>query len=532
MYLELYTHSIKRLRGDVNLKISKKIVSIVLASIVVMTTTGCLNTNVGASSYSNGEKDIIRLAQNTDVKSFDPHQANDSSTSNATRHIFNTLIKLTPEDTFEGDLAESWEQVDDTTVKFKLKDGVKFHNGEILTSDDVKFSLERQKESSKVGHLVDMIESIEVIDDLNFIIHLNKKSSTLISSLSHIGGAILNKKSVEEIEASGKKIDENPIGTGPYKFEAWKPGDRFILIKFDDYFDGEVKNDGLEFRIIPEGSSRAIALETGEIDVLLNVDAVDYNRIRDNIDLVLNEYSPTTIEFLDMNNEKAPFDNKLVREAINYATDKASIIAVSTNGEAIKSEGIMGPTSIGYSNNVVNYDYNLKKAKSLLKQAGYDNNLEFTILASSDVRSKTAQVYQASLAEIGVKVNVEMMESGAMLEKQMNGDFQAAVRGWNPNAEPDNTFAPLYLTENKGSGGNRTFYSNEKVDSLIREGRIEQDEIKRNKIYEEIQQIITKDAAIAPIYTPLGAIGTSSKIEGLEIYPIGTHRYENISFKK
>lgn len=515
------------------MKIYKKIISTVLCSIILMTTTtGCLNTKVGESSYSNGELEIIRLAQNADVKSFDPHQANDASTANATRHIFNTLIKLTPENTFVGDLAESWEQVDDVTVKFKLKDGVKFHNGDTLTSEDVKFSLERQKESSKVGHLVDMIKSVEVVDNLNFIIHLNEKSSTLISSLSHIGGAILNKKSVEELEAKGKKIDDNPIGTGPYKFESWKPGDRFILMKFDDYFDGEVKNDGLEFRIIPEGSSRAIALETGEIDVLLNVDAVDYDRIRDNIDLELNEYDSTAIEFLDMNNEKAPFDNKLVREAINYATDKASIIAVSMEGEGIEAKGIMGPSSIGYTSNVTQYDYNLKKAKELLKEAGYDNNLEFTILASTDVKSKTAQVYQAALAEIGVKVNVEMMEAGAMLEKQMKGDFQAAVRGWSPNAEPDNTFAPLYLTENKGSGGNRTFYSNEKVDKLIQEGRVEQDQEKRNKIYEEIQQIVTKDAAIAPIYTPLGAIGTSNKIEGLEIYPIGTHRFEHISFKK
>lgn len=517
------------------MKKPRRIICTVLSTLMLMTaTTGCINNNAGGGSTSsgNGDSQIIRLAQSIDVKSFDPHQANDSSTSNATRHIFNTLIKLTENDEFEGDLAESWEYVDDTTVNFKLKEGVKFHNGEVLTSEDVKFSLERQKQSSRVGHLVDMIESVEVVDDLNFIVHLNQPSATLISSLSHIGGSILNKKHVEEVESSGKKIDENPIGTGPYKFESWKPGDRFVLSKFDEYFNGDVKNDGLEFRIIPEGSSRAIALETGEIDVLLSVDPVDYKRIRENKDLVLNEYEPTTIEFFDMNNEKAPFDNKLVREAMNYATDKDSIIEVSTSGEATPAKGLMGQSAIGFSSNVTNYEYNLEKAKELLKEAGYENGLEFSILVASDVRAKTAQVYQASLAEIGVKVNVEMMESGAMLDKQMKGDYQAAVRGWNPNAEPDNTFAPLYLSDNKGSGGNRTFYSNPKVDKLIKEGRVEQDQGKREKIYEEIQQIITEDAAIAPIYTPIGAIATKNNVKGLKIYSIGTHRYEEITISE
>ena len=170
----------------------KKLLSVLLAGAMAASLlTGC-----GSSSKTSGgadSKGTITIAVKSDISSFDPHNHNDSISATATRHIYNNLVRLTENNEFVGDLADSWEYTDDTTVAFTLKEGVKFQNGSVLTSEDVKYSLESQKESSRVGHLVSMIDSVEVVDATHFIIHLNTPSNALISSLNHSGCAILNK---------------------------------------------------------------------------------------------------------------------------------------------------------------------------------------------------------------------------------------------------------------------------------------------------------------------------------------------------
>ena len=156
------------------MKFYKKALALVLSTMLLGSVmVGC---GTSASSAAQGEDAIIKMAQSTDVISFDPHNHNDVSSSNVTRHVFSNLVKLTTDGEFVGDLAEGWEFLDDLNVKFTLKPDVKFHNGDVLTAEDVKFSLERQKNSSKVGHLVKMIDSVEVVDDLNVIIHMNEPS--------------------------------------------------------------------------------------------------------------------------------------------------------------------------------------------------------------------------------------------------------------------------------------------------------------------------------------------------------------------
>lgn len=510
------------------MKFYKKALALVLSTMLLGSVmVGC---GTSTSNAAQGEDAIIKMAQSTDVISFDPHNHNDVSSANVTRHVFSNLVKLTTDGEFVGDLAESWEFLDDLNVKFTLKPDVKFHNGDVLTAEDVKFSLERQKNSSKVGHLVKMIDSVEVVDDLNVIIHMNEPSSALISSLAHSGGAILNKKVVEELDATGKTMDSNMIGTGPYKFESWNPGDSVSLVRNDEYFGEKPANGGLQLRVITEESSRTIALETGEIDVVLDVASTDANRIRDNSELDLVEYESTQVEFLVMNTQKAPFDNPLVRKAINHAVDKESIITVAVNGEATPQTSYLGDGAIGYSSDVTAYDYDLEKAKALLAEAGYANGFECTVYVASDIRSRAAQVLQASLAQIGVTLRIEQMDSGVFYDKTGTGEHDMALTGWVANAEPDNTFRPLFHSSNIGSGGNRSFYVNPTVDGLIDEAAITQEMDERLENYAEVLRIVTDDAIFAPFYTKKGLVAKRDNVDGIEVYPINMHRFENIHF--
>lgn len=514
------------------MKRSKLLSTALVLSLSAGLLSACGAAEEGASTSVDTSPDaIIKIANSADVVSFDPHNHNDSASAIATRHIYSNLTVLDEETgEFVGDLAESFEFVDDITCAFKLKEGVKYHNGADLTSEDVKFSLERQKESSRVGHLVTMIKDIEIVDDYNFNIILEEPSSALISSLAHAGGAIFDKDTVEETEAAGETVEANPNGTGPYVFESWNPGDNYTLVRYDDYFGENALNGGLEVRVITEESSRTIALETGEVDILATVGLTDAQRIRETEGIELVEYTSTQIEYLAFNSSVAPFDDVKVRQAISHAINKDDVIAVGVSGEGVPNSSYLGAGAKGYSADVTEYEYDLDKAKALLEEAGYNNDLTFNIMVRSDQASREAQVIQASLAEIGVTVTIEQMDSAVFLERTGNGEHEAAILGWFANAEPDNTFRPLFHSNTLAAGGNRAFVSNEEVDALIDEAAQVHDYDVRQECYDEALKLLTEDAYFAPFFTTNGMIAKNSNVEGEQASTIGMHNFYGAHF--
>lgn len=512
----------------------KKLVSVLLAGAMcasLLTACGGSSTAESNSSGTQAQttegKSTITIGILSDLSSFDPHNHNDTVSAYATRHIYNNLVKLTDDNEFVGNLAKSWEYLDDTTVEFTLNEGVKFHNGETLTSEDVKFSLERQKEAPKVGHLVSMIDNVEVVDDTHFIIHMNTPSNALVSSLNHSGSAILCKSYVEALEAEGKTLADAPMGCGPYKFEEWVPGASFTLVKFDDYFDQETsaQNDKLVFKIIPEESSRTIALENGEIDLLMNVGTADANRIRENEKLALDEFDSTQIEYFAMNTQKAPFDNKLVRQAMNYAINKEDVVIAAIDGEGEPFDNYIGKPAIGYYDTSVKYEYNPEKAKELLAEAGYPDGFTFTAYLATEVRARSATVIQASLAAIGVTMNIEQMESPTFYEKTGNGEHDACLTGWVANAEPDNTYRPLFTSEKAGPGGNRAFYKNPEVDALVDDAATNRDAQKVAEDYQTILKTVSDDAIWAPLYSKKGMVARNKDLKGVLLSPINMYDF-------
>lgn len=516
----------------------KKIVSVILAGVMcasLLTACGGSSTSGGSntdSAQTTASKSTITIGIISDLSSFDPQNHNDTVSAYATRHIYNNLVKLTDDNEFVGNLAKSWEYLDDTTVEFTLNEGIKFHNGEPLTSEDVKFSLERQKEAPKVGHLVSMIDNVEVVDDTHFIIHMNTPSNALVSSLNHSGSAILCKSYVEGLEAEGKTLADAPMGCGPYKFEEWVPGSSFTLVKNDDYFDSatSAQNEKLVFKIIPEESARTIALENGEIDLLMNVGTADANRIRENDKLALDEFDSTQIEYFAMNTQKAPFDNKLVRQAMNYAINKDDIVIAAIDGEGEAFDNYIGKPAIGYYDTVVKYDYNPEKAKELLAEAGYADGFTFTAFLATEVRARSATVVQANLAAIGVTMNIEQMESATYYEKTGNGEHDACFGGWVANAEPDNTYRPLFTSDKAGAGGNRAFYKNPEVDALVDDAATNRDADKVAEDYQTILKTVSDDAIWAPLYAKKGMIARNKDLQGVHLSPINMYDFYGMHY--
>ena len=508
----------------------KKTVSLALACALSLSLlAGCGSSG----SEDNSGKTVMTIGISSDLSSLDPHLQNDTASGYATRHIYSTLVLLDETtNEFVGDLAESWQAVDDVTYNFKLKEGVTFHNGDTLTAEDVKCSLERQKESAKVGHLVSMIESVEVVDDLNFIIHLNTPSNALISSLAHMGSAILDKTYTEELETGGKTLADAPMGTGQYTFKEWVPGASFELTKYDNYFDPEraAQNDGLIFKIIPEETSRTIALENGEIDVMLNVPSNDADRIRESESLALDEFGSTRSEFMLFNVTKAPFDNVKVRQAMNYAINKDDVLTAMVNGAGKVTNEYFNSAAIGYEEVDGIYTYDPAKAKELLAEAGYGDGFTFTCYLAGDARNRAATVIQANLQEIGVTMKIEMMESATFYERTGKGEHQAALSGWIANAEPDNTYRPLFTSYSMGDGGNRSFYSNPQVDALVDDAAVNSDPAAVSADHKQILELLVNDAIWVPLNEWTGMVARQADLQGMGLSAIGMERFEGLHY--
>lgn len=488
-------------------------------------------SSTGSGNGGGGSQEI-KIGLSTDLSSLDPHNHNDTSSAYATRHIYSNLVRLTEDNEFVGDLAESWEYKDDVTVEFTLREGVKFHDGSVLTAEDVKYSLESQKDSAKVGHLVSMIDSVEVKDDTHFVIHMNEPSNALVSSLNHSGCAILSKAHVEKLLAAGKKIEDEPMGTGPYKFDNWTPGASFSLVKNPDYFNPEraAQNDKLTFKVISEDSARTIALENGELDLMINVPSTDAQKIRDNSKLALDEYTSTHVEYFTVNETKAPFDNVKVRQAISHAIKKDDIVIAAINNEGATFDNYIGAAAIGYYDVVTKYDYDVEKAKALLAEAGYADGFTFTCYVSNSTRATSATVIQANLAELGITMNIEQMEASTFYEKTGNGEHDACLAGWVANAEPDNTYRPLFTTERAGAGGNRSFYKNPEVDALVDKAAVSRDKAEVQKCYETILKTLSDEAVWVPLYSPKGMWARNADLQGVQQSPIQMHDFYSLHY--
>lgn len=514
----------------------KRILMIILVlALVVGTLAGCSSTEADSegdaeekteevSSSEVVEKDEIVIALSADITSLDPQGHNDTKSEAVSFLLFNRLFRLNTDFEVVPDLAESWEQPSDTEWVIKIKEGVKFHNGNEMTSEDVKFSLERSLEQPKVKHVLEQMESVEIVDDYTVKITTKSAFAPFLYSLVHAGVSIVPKEYVE----SGDEFN-NPVGSGPYTFVEWTSGDKVVVEKNEDYFDQENmgQSSKITFRVIPEGASRTIALETGEVDVVQELPTMDINKVVDNGQLKLYQKPSTRVDFFAMNNEMEPFNNKKVRQAMNYAINKDAIMAVAIDGAGTEAKSVLAPSMLGYKAGP--YKYDVEKAKALLAEAGYADGFTMTISTSGDNRKRIAEIIQANLMEVGITAEIKMLEWGTFIDAIMNGDEQSLIIGWTSNPDPDATLTPLYLSENIG-GMNFSRINEEKLDNLIVSAREELKMEKRVEIYNELHEYIMDEAPIVPLFIKNNVVGANKGLKGVELSPQGLWNIEKIHY--
>lgn len=519
-------------------------ITALLLLVLALFITGC-NGNGGTTegTATDGQTDTEAVAgegaeefivgQGADPVSLDPHGQNDQSSSRVRVQIFDTLLTQDKDMEFQPALAESWEQVDDTTWEFKLREGVTFHNGEAFTSDDVIYSLQRAIESPNTGHIVDMIDpnGFEKVDDHTLRIKTHQPFGPFLAHLAHPASSIANQKAVEE---AGDDVDITPVGTGPYKLADWARGDRVTLERFDDYWGETAKTKRIVFRNIAENANRTIELETGGIHLAYDIPPNDIDKVEGNDELQLFRDANFSTTYVGFNCEKEPFDNPLVRQAINHAINMDEVVEAVYFGTGSKAAGPIGP-NVTFSNQELQpYEYNPEKAKELLKEAGYENGFETTIWTNDNqLRMNIAEIMQNQLREVGITATPEVLEWGAYLSQTAQGEHDMFILGWvSVTGDADYGLFPLFHSSQFGDAGNRTFYSNPEVDQLLETGRNSTDENERNEAYQKVQEIIRDEAPW--IFTWLGEdlTGASAKISGFELHPAGHYRLKGVTLSE
>lgn len=477
-----------------------------------------------------GNKPLI-VAQGADARTLDPQKAIDTPTVRVYNQIYDGLVKKDNDMNIVPGLAESWNKVDERRTIFNLRKGVKFHNGETLTAKDVKFTLDRMKNQPTVSFLISEIELVNVIDDYTVEIVTRNGFGPLLSHLSHPGAVILNEKAVTN---SSERYDQNPVGTGPYILDKWLAGDRIFLKANPEYYLGKSAIENIVIKAIPEGTNRTIALETGEADIVYDVDPVDIDKIKSNNDLKFLYEQSLGNSYLGLNTQHKPFDDVRVRQAIAYAINVDDIIEVVYKNTAIPGSSPISPKIPGYNKDVKNYEYNVEKAKKLLAEAGYPNGFKTSIWINDNTsRKDIATILQDQFKTIGIDAAIETLEWGAYIDRTAAGEHDMYILGWvTVTGDPDYGLYPVFHTSAHGRAGNRSFYSNATVDRLLDEARISTDQEKRMDNYREIQRIIQEEIpSITMVYNNQN-VATQKYVENFVLHPTGYFNLYNVNFSK
>lgn len=469
----------------------------------------------------------LTIGFTSDAVSLDPHMTNDLYSAQVKKQIYDTLVIQNEELELEPGLAESWEQIDDTTWEFRLREGVAFHNGELLTASDVKFTLDRLRDpeiGAPAAFLVGFMESVEVVDELTVRINTEFPFAPILSHLAHTATSILNETAVTEAgEDYGTEV---AVGTGAFSFVLWETASRIVVERNPDWWGGEPLPERVVFRPIPDHTVRSIELETGGVDIAYRVDPADHARLEADPNIVLAGVETLGTTYLGFNVEREPFDDVLVRQAINHALDVDTIVDVVFEGQGARAAGPLSPRVWGANLEMEPYEYDPERAMQLLEEAGYGDGFSATIrVAEQPPRIQIAEIAQAQLAELGVDIGLEVLEWGTYLAETAAGNHDMFILGWTTvTADADYGLYALFHSDNFGAAGNRTFYGNDRVDELLDIGRTSTDEQVRFEVYQEVQQIIRDEAPWLFLHFPVETDGLRTNVEGFVPHPAGHHR--------
>ncbi len=452
------------------------------------------------SLASAADQDTLVIGLTSDAMSLDPHDVNDVVSYNVWMNIFETLLYRSPDLKIEPLLASSYKMNNDTTWEFKLRKGVKFHNGEEIRASTVQFNLERlMKPGNKLkGSLSEYIERVDTPDDDTVRIITKFPIPYLDNVLCYVPG-IISPKYLQEKGPS--YIARNPLGSGPYRFMRWVRDDHIALEANESYWRGAPAVKKVIFRPIPDASTRVAGLQNGELSIITEVPPSLVQRVEQRGHSTVSKVPGMFVAFVALDNTRGgPVADKRVRRAIALAIDTDTIINKVVGGYGVKLALPYPPSHFGYDPEIKPHPYNPTEARKLLAEAGYPDGFDFTLNSPSGRWGNDKEIAEAVagyLQKVGIKASVRLHEGGAFLTKLFAHDLHPAYLGRFGDVTWDAGSALFRMLR---SGSLFSNFRSPRIDALIDEGRLTTDPQKRLKIYSEVAKLIQEEVPYAFTY--------------------------------
>ena len=500
----------------------KRVISILLVATMTLTIalTGCSGDKKdGKSTTENNtsgkptEGGSITVGISQDLDSLDPHYAVSAGTKEVLFNIFEGLVKPDADGNFVKALASDYEVSDDAKVyTFTLRDGVKFHNGQAVTAEDVKYSIERCADTSNGDPLVSaysIIESVNILDDKTVEIRLSEPNTEFIAYMTT---AIL--------PADYDKQATDPVGTGPFKFESRTADENFIMVKNEDYWGEKAHLDEVVFKIVSDADMLVTNLKGGSVDMVMRLTSSQAAELTEGFHI--EEGTMNLVQALYLNNAVEPFNNEKVRQALCYAVNPDEIMMMVSDGKGERVGSSMYPGLKKYYDEDLNnfYTQDVEKAKELLKEAGYENgfDMEITVCSADQPHMDTAQVIIEQLKQVGINAKIKPVEWSTWLEETYtNRNFQSTVVG----VDAANLTARAMLERFTSTADNNFInFSDSKYDETFKKAIAELDDDEKTKLYKECEEILTEKAANVYIQDLANLVAIRDGYEGYVFYPL------------
>ena len=479
---------------------------------------------------------VIGIA--ADPTGFDPEAVLNNTSGFVMATIFDSLVKYKPGTTeVEPGVAQKWEvSPDGLTYTFHLRPGLKFSDGTPLDAKAVVWNVDRQLNKSNPQYVYNTgpvesylaftygdVDSYRAVDDSTVEFKFKKPSAAFLNSLAMVWNGLVSPAAAAKF---GKDLRNNPVGSGPFVFREWRQRDQVVLDANADYWGGKPKVDHLVFKEYPDPQAAVLALKQGEIQILGDVSSQSVPAIRNDPNLTLLTQPGLAVSGVLLPTTTAPFNDKRVRQALNYAVDKDAIDKALFQGLAVPMTSPLPEAQWGFDKSLKGYPYDPKKAMELLKEAGFKPGTHVEFLTYNSPRgynpagANLAVAVQGYLKKVGIEADVRQMEIGAYLSSVRSGNFQGiGLQGFTgDNGDPDNFLNALF-----GAGNipvnNWSHYNNPEVEKLLAQALVVPEQSKRAEIYAQIQKVILDDAPWIFINSTLQVRGIRKTVHGFELNP-------------
>lgn len=495
-------------------------------------TTGAAASPSAVTGKAGGS---VTLCRGTDSDNLDPVTNDGNVNIWIFMSIYDQLIKVAEDGlTLAPGLAEKWEASSDgTTYTFNLRSGVKFSDGSDLKVSDIKWSLNRAQttKESPWTFTLEQVKDISTPDDSTVVITLAQAWAPFMADIAMFNASIISQAFAEKIGAD--KLVEQSMGTGPFALKEWKKAQSITLVKSQYYWEqGLPLVDQITIPVVPDSNSRVLQLKGGQVDGIIGQNDIALNQVADlqsDANLQVLRFVSTYNNFVVLNTRNGPLNDVKVRQALNYATDKDSLIKSVLFGYAEVSNSFMPNGALYWNKDQAGYPFDLTKAQDAMKASSSASGfkLEFQTLAGNQLQLQIATAIKAMWAKINVEVDILQLEQGVFTDNYRKNNFQARLSGWtNDIIDPDELVSYAIIPET--TQNYHTGWTNQQAIDLANKGRMTLDPDQRRQIYYQIQQIHMNDAPFVYLYVLPYIDAVNKKVKGFFHHPMGQYDFRKM----